>query len=407
VDTTSDLAVAESHSVEPAQWRRTIDLVIDSFAGRFSRVEPRRAAAGFVTGLLADLQIKTCWQLAEQAGHARPDAMQRLLHRAKWDADAVRDDVRQVVVGRLGDPDGVLVVDETGDLKKGMHTVGVQRQYTGTAGRIENAQVGVFLAYASRHGHTLIDRRVYLPKSWTDDRDRCEQAGIPDDVVFATRSELADHMITAAVKALVPARWVAADEAYGNNTRLRSELRRLRLGHVLAVSCDHLVPIDGGKTRCRADRLTENLPATAWTRRSAGDGSKGPRFYDWAWLTDVGADGDPDDDGRHSLLIRRNHTTGELAFYRCWAPGPVTLAQLVRVAGVRWTVEESLCATRRLVASPTQLGGTRKEVSGSEWLTRSRKVGGDKSMPENQRPGPDVRGGALGDPRDMAKAELP
>ncbi|WP_451916766.1 IS701 family transposase, partial [Actinoplanes sichuanensis] len=207
---------------------------MDSFAGRFCRVEPRRAAAGFVTGLLADLEVKTCWQVAEQAGHARPDAMQRLLYRAKWDADAVRDDVRKVVADRLGDPDGVLVVDETGDLKKGVHSVGVQRQYTGTAGRIENAQVGVFLAYASRHGHTLIDRRVYLPKSWTDDRDRCERAGIPQDVTFATRSELADDMINAAVNALVPARWVAADEAYGNNTRLRSELRKLRLGYVLA-----------------------------------------------------------------------------------------------------------------------------------------------------------------------------
>ncbi|MFD1365758.1 IS701 family transposase [Actinoplanes sichuanensis] len=321
-----------------------MDLVIDSFASRFRRVEPRRAAAGFVTGLLADLEIKTCWQVAEQAGHARPDAMQRLLYRAKWNADAVRDDVRKVVTDRFGDPDGVLVVDETGDLKKGVHSVGVQRQYTGTAGRIENAQVGVFLAYASRHGHALIDRRVYLPKSWTDDRSRCEQAGVPDDVVFATRSELADDMITAAVNALVPARWVAADEAYGNNTRLRSELRKLRLGYVLAVSCDHLVPIDAGKTRCRADRLAADLPATAWTRRSAGDGSKGPRFYDWAWLADVGADGDPDDDGRHSLLIRRNNTTGELTFYRCWASRPATLAQLVRVAGVRWIVEESFQA---------------------------------------------------------------
>ncbi|WP_374273689.1 IS701 family transposase [Actinoplanes sp. M2I2] len=321
-----------------------MDLVIDSFAGRFCRVEPRRAAAGFVTGLLSDLETKTCWQVAEQAGHARPDAMQRLLYRAKWDADAVRDDVRKVVADRLGDPDGVLVVDETGDLKKGVHSVGVQRQYTGTAGRIENAQVGVFLAYASRHGHALIDRRIYLPKSWTDDRGRCEQAGVPDTIAFATRSELADDMISAAVQALVPARWVAADEAYGNNTRLRGELRKLRLGYVLAVSCDHLVPIDGEKTRCRADRLAQGLPATAWTRRSAGDGSKGPRFYDWAWLADVGADRDPADNGQHSLLIRRNHTTGELAFYRCWTPRPATLAQLVRVAGVRWIVEESFQA---------------------------------------------------------------
>ena len=145
---------------------------------------------------------------------------------------------------------------------------------------------------------------------------------------------------------MFPARWVAADEAYGNNTRLRGELRKLGLDYVLAVSCDHLVPIDGAKTRCRADRLAESLPATAWTRRSAGDGSKGPRFYDWAWLTDVGAYGDLDDDGdgRHSLLIRRDHATGELAFYRCWAPRPAALAQLVRVAGIRWVVEESFQA---------------------------------------------------------------
>ncbi|GAB7046692.1 IS701 family transposase [Catenuloplanes indicus] len=194
--------------------------------------------------------------------------MQRLLYRARWDADAVRDDVRQVVVDRLGDPDGVLIVDETGDLKKGVHSVGVQRQYTGTARRIENAQVGVFLAYASRHGHAMIGRRIYLPKSWTDDRGRCEQAGIPDTIAFATRSELADDMITAAVNALVPARWVAADEAYGNNTRLRGELRRLRLGYVLAVSCDHLVPIDSGKIRCRADRLADGAahrePHRSW-----------------------------------------------------------------------------------------------------------------------------------------------
>jgi SRSO17 transposase len=337
--------VAAGHSVDAAGWRAVLDQVLGCFADRFARVEPRRAAAGFVTGLLADIGVKTCWQLAEQAGHARPDAMQRLLYRAVWDADAVRDDVRQLVVDRLGDPDGVLVCDETGDLKKGVHTVGAQRQYTGTAGRIENAQVGVFLAYAGRQGHTLIDRRVYLPESWTADRERCAQAGVPDEIGFATRSQLADDMITAAVQAQVPARWVAADEAYGNNTALRARLRDHRLGYVLTVSCDHLVPLDGGKTRRRADLVAADLPASAWTRRSAGHGSKGPRFSDWAWLDDVGTDGDPHD-GRHSLLIRRTTSTGELAFYRCWTPGPGTLAQLVRVAGIRWTVEESFQAAK-------------------------------------------------------------
>ena len=340
MDKHSDAAVAAGHSVNAAGWRRVSALVLDRFAGRFTRVEPRRAAAGFVTGLLADLEVKTSWQLAEHAGHDRPDAMQRLLYRAKWDADAVRDDVRQVVIDRLGDPDGVLVVDETGDLKKGTHSVGVQRQYTGTAGRIENAQVSVFLAYASRHGHTLVDRRIYLPESWTSDPERREQAGVPDTIEFATRSQLADDMITAALRAGTPVRWVTADEAYGNNTALRARLRRLGLGYVVAISRDHLVPIDGGKTRQRAEHLAVALPAWAWTRRSAGAGSKGPRFYDWAWLADVGTDGDPQAGGRHSLLIRRHTTTGELAFYRCWTPRPAGLALLVRVAGIRWIVEE-------------------------------------------------------------------
>ncbi len=207
----------------------------------------------------------------------------------------------------------------------------------------------MFLACAGRRGHTLIDRRVYLPESWTSDRERCRQAGVPDEVEFVTRSQLADDMITAAVHAQVPARWVAADEAYGNNTALRARLREQGLGYVLAVSRDHLVPLEGGKTRQRADRIAADLPATAWSRRSAGAGSKGPRFYDWAWLHDVCTDNDPDDGGHHSLLIRRNTTTGELAFYRCWPPRPATLAQLVRVAGIRWTVEESFQAAKSQV----------------------------------------------------------
>jgi SRSO17 transposase len=320
--------------------------VLGCFAARFGRVEPRRAAAAFVTGLLSDCEVKTCWQLAEQAGHARPDAMQRLLYRAVWDADAVRDDLRRLITDRFGAPDAVLVVDETGDLKKGIHSVGVQRQYSGTAGRIENSQVGVFLGYAGSDGHTLIDRRVYLPASWTDDRQRCAAVGVPDEIEFATRSELAADMITAALDAGVPAGWAAADEAYGNNAAFRTHLREHRLGYVLAVSRSHLVPLDGGKTRVRADRIAADLPASAWQRRSAGAGSKGPRFYDWAWLDDVCTDADPDDGGHHSLLIRRNTTTGELAFYRCWTPKPAALAQLVRVAGIRWTVEESFQAAK-------------------------------------------------------------
>jgi SRSO17 transposase len=214
----------------------------------------------------------------------------------------------------------------------------VQRQYSGTAGRIDNAQVGVFLAYASRRGRTLIDRRLYLPRSWTDDPDRCAAAGVPPEVGFATKPRLALDMIAAAVHAGVPAAWVAADEVYGNDPTFRDAVRARGLGYVLAVSCDHHIPIDGGKVRLRAEVLAAALPASAWQRLSAGAGSKGPRYYDWAWLDiATAATGE-------SLLIRRNPSTGELAYYRCWSPHPVPLATLVRVAGIRWAVEEGFQA---------------------------------------------------------------
>jgi SRSO17 transposase len=331
--------VAAGHSVDPAGWQALFDDVMDRIAARFGRVEPRRNARAFVLGLLSDVDGKSCWSLAEQAGHARPDAMQRLLRTACWDAEAVRDDVRELVVEHLGHLDAVLVPDETGDLKKGMHTVGTQRQYTGTAGRVENAQVGVFLAYASPRGRALIDRRLYLPTCWTDDPARCAAAGVPPGVRFATKPQLAGDMIGDALDRGVNAGWVAADEVYGNDPTFRARLSSRGLGYVLAVSCDHRVPVDGGKVRLRADRIAADLPPDSWRRVSAGAGSKGPRWYDWAWL-DLASGGQPG----HTLLIRRNASTGELAFYRCWSPRPVPLATLVRVAGVRWMVEETFQA---------------------------------------------------------------
>jgi SRSO17 transposase len=308
-----------------------------AIAGRFARVEPRRAARAFVTGLLSPLDRKTCWSLAEQAGHRSPDRMQRLLHDAVWDTDAVRGDVRDLAVAGLEHPDAVLVPDETGDLKKGDLTVGTQRQYSGTAGRIENAQVSVLLAYASPRGRAAIDHRLYLPASWTNDRDRCAAAGVPDSVQFATKPQLAAAMIDDAVAAGVRARWVAADEAYGNDAAFRARLQAHRLGYVLAVSCNHLVPIDGGKTRRRADTIAAHLPDSAWHTMSAGTGSKGPRDYQWAWLNLQHHNGE-------SVLIRRHPGTGELAYYRCWTPKPQPLAALVRVAGMRWMVEETIQA---------------------------------------------------------------
>jgi SRSO17 transposase len=314
------------------------DELMSLVAGRFGRVEPRRTAQEFVLGLLSPVERKNCWWLAEWAGHGDPQAMQRLLRTAVWDADAVRDDVRGFVAGRLGDAAGVLICDETGFLKKGTGSVGVQRQYSGTAGRIENSQVGVFLSYASPRGRALIDRRVYLPKSWTDDRYRCTAAGIPDEVKFATKPALALSMITDAVAARMPAAWAASDELYGDNGAFRAGVAKLGLGYVLAVSCDHRIPaFPGGKRRLRADQVAAAVPRRCWQRISAGTGSKGPRWYDWAWAS-VHQPG-------HSLLIRRG-SDGTLAFYRCWSPTPVPLTALVRVAGTRWAVEEQFQAAK-------------------------------------------------------------
>lgn len=284
-------------------------------AGRFVRVEPRRRATALVLGLLADLPRKNCWTLAEHTGDAIPDGMQHLLHRAKWDADAVRDDVRTYVVEHLHDDDAVLVVDETGDLKKGTATVGVQRRYTGTAGRIENAQVAVYLVYSGAYGHAAIDRALYVPRSWTDEPDRCRAAGTPDHLAFATKPQLAAQMIVRALDAGAPARWVAGDEVYGDNPHLRATLEDRRIGYVLAVSSAHQVVTPAGKVPAKAP--VARIPKRAWQRRSAGAGAKGERYYDWAQAGIHGPAGRP----RHWwLLVRHNRQSGELAFHRCFSP---------------------------------------------------------------------------------------
>lgn len=308
-------------------------------AGRFARVEPRRQARAYLLGLLADVETRSCWQLAEHAGDQSPHRMQRLLGEAVWDADAVRDDVRGYVADELGDPEGVLIIDDTGDLKKGVHSVGVQRQYTGTAGRIENAQIGVFLGYATRAGYTLIDREIYLPRSWTEDPQRCAAAGVPEGVRFATKISLARRMLSRAVVAGIPARWATADEFYGGDRYLRQDLQARGVGYVLAVAKSHRVTTCAPLGPQRVDQIAAELPARSWNRRSAGDGSKGWRDYDWAWVRLVAPEAEAAAGGHHHLLIRRNRTTGELAFYRCWSPIPVPLRTLVKVAGIRWSIE--------------------------------------------------------------------
>ncbi|WP_374237155.1 IS701 family transposase [Lentzea sp. CC55] len=320
-----DVAVAE------------LDRLRDRIGGRFVRSEPRVRAREYVLGLTAGLERKNGWTLAERAGEVSPDGMQRLLRRADWDVDGVRDDLRDYVAENLGAQDGVLIVDDTGFLKKGTRSAGVQRQYSGTAGRTENCQVGVFLAYASARGHALIDRELYLPESWTADPDRCRAAGIPDGVEFATKPRPAMAMIERTLEAGVPFRWVTADEAYGQAKYLRFWLEQRDVAYVLATRVNDTLTTTDFR-QARADALIAQLPARAWRRLSVGAGAHGPREYDWARVP-IRVLWEP---GRgHWLLARRSITDpGEIAYYVCYGPRRCTLLDLAWIAGTRWRIEE-------------------------------------------------------------------
>jgi hypothetical protein len=273
--TTEDHTVAAGHSVTPARWQARLEELLGRVAGRFGRVEPRRHARALVLGLLADLPRKNCWTIAEHAGQTSPDGLQHLLAGAVWDHDGVRDDVRDWLLEHLGDPAAVLVVDETGDLKKGTSTVGVQRQYTGTAGKVDNAQVAVYLAYAADAGHGVIDRELYLPQGWIDDPARCQAAGVSDQVGFATKPELARRMLERALDVGVPAGWVTADEVYGNSPALRGWLETRQLPYVLAVKATEPLPSPRGPSTSAA-RLAALVPPECWLRISAGPARQGP-----------------------------------------------------------------------------------------------------------------------------------
>jgi len=268
-----DVTVAEVED-----WAEGLEKVLERIGPRFARSEPRVRAGVYLRGLLSTAERKNGWTLAEQAGDRTPDAMQRLLNHADWDADAVRDDLRDYVVEHLGGDAAVLVVDETGFLKKGTRSAGVVRQYSGTAGRIENCQVGVFLAYATPAGRTFIDRELYLPKAWIDDPDRCAAAGIGPEVAFATKPKLALAMLTRALDAQVPAGWVAADEIYGQHSGLRLALEGRGMSYVLAVPVSQSVftLLDGRPVQCRADAASAAVPASAWQRLSPGPAPRGP-----------------------------------------------------------------------------------------------------------------------------------
>src|SRR5689334_18442303 len=323
---------------EAVDWASGLDGLVEQIAPRFCRVEPRRRVRAYLQGLLCPVERKNGWQLAENAGDRTPDGVQDFLARMRWDADQVRDDLRAYVVAHLGDADAVLVLDETGFVKKGSKSVGVQRQYSGTAGRIENCQIGVFLGYASRHGHALLDRALYLPKTWAGDAERRRTAWVPEDVSFATKPKLGIAMLERALDAGVPCAWVTGDCVYGGDSALRRFLERRQVGYVLAVtSAQHLglVPVLD---------WVEDVPADGWHRLSAGAGAKGPRLSDWALLPFRGA---VPADWAKGLLIRRSlGEKQELAFYLTSAPPGTTLADLVRVAGTRWTIEECFEAAK-------------------------------------------------------------
>jgi len=316
---------------DTAAWAAELERLGARLAPRFTRVEPRRRLLAYLRALLAPVERKNGWQLAESAGDATPDGMQDLLGRMRWDAEQVRDDLRAYLVEHLGDPAAVLVLDETGFVKKGSRSVGVQRQYSGTAGRIENCQVGVFLAYAGAKGHALLDRALYLPEGWARDAARRDRAGVPDAVSFATKPKLGRVMLERALAAGVPCAWVVGDSVYGADHALRRCVEQRGRGYVLAVTSTQrlgLKPVE--------DWL-EDVPAKAWRRLSAGDGAKGPRLYDWAYLPyrSLAAAG-----WQKGLLIRRSLAEPDkLAFYLTLSPAATRLEELVQVAGMRWAIE--------------------------------------------------------------------
>ena len=339
------IASACAREVEDAAWR---------LRRHFRRAEASAHAADFLRGLLAEVERKNGWQLAEQAGYAHPRGIQRVLDRYAWDADAVRDDLRAYVVAELADHGAVLVVDETGFPKQGTHSAGVARQYCGTLGKRANCQIGVFLGYASRKGHVGLDRALYVPQEWTEDRARCRQAGLPDEVPFRTKPQLALELVERALDAGVPAAWVAADEVYGNDSKFRRALEAREQAYVVAVRSDYPVTtwppyaLPAAWTVAEVVATALSAGAVAWQRRSAGAGAQGPRLYDWAYLPVRPAV--QDDGWLHAVLVRRHpERTDELAYYLVYLPVGTPMEQIVRVAGARWTIDDMFKQAKGLV----------------------------------------------------------
>ena len=339
----TDAAVLQARAAEAE-----IEAVTARLAPRFRRRAAHYHAGAYVRGLLGDVERKNGWQLAEYAGYRHPRTIQRVLDRSAWDAAAVRDDLRARVVEHLGDPDGVLVVDETGFLKKGTKSCGVARQYSGTAGRIENCQIGVFLGYASAHGRAGIDRALYLPKVWAEDATRRTEAHVPAATTFRTKPRLALEMIERALEAEVPARWVVADEVYGSDGKLRRALEARDQAYVLAVKRTEQPttwPPYASPGQVVVAAVAAALAPGAWHRLSCGEGAQGDRMYDWACLPLRPA---LREGWVHALLVRRHPTDlDEVAYYLVYAPDGTPLVEIVRAAGCRWAIEDVFKLAKR------------------------------------------------------------
>ena len=319
-------------------WTSLFDQLCERIGPCFARSETREGVKAYLKGLLSPVERKNGWQLAEEAGLPTPYAMQYLLNRAIWESDEVRDLLRAYVCEMLG-PGGMLVIDETGFIKKGKKSVGVQRQYSGTAGRIENCQIGVFLTYASHTDHTLVDRELYLPKSWTEDPERCRAAHVPEEVSFATKPELAARMLWRTLDGGLYAQWVTGDTVYGSHRPLREGLEGRSQAYALAVSCQEQVQVQG--ERKRVDCLADGLGPDQWQKISVGDGSKGPREFDWAC---VELDTPETSGWQKCLVVRRSLVEGkkpaERAYILVFAPCGTTLREMATAIGTRWTVEQ-------------------------------------------------------------------
>ena len=330
--TQSDQGAACSATIAGGFEARFAELA-ELLAPVFSRCDLRSNAEAYLRGLLLPGVAGNCWALAQAVGHDRPYRLQHLLSGAVWDEDAVRDHVRAFVARHLG-TGGVLIFDETGDLKKGRATAGVGRQYTGTAGRIENAIVAVYAAYATAHGHALIDRELYVQKEWFADRERMARAGFGHEHVFATKGQIARDQARRALDAGLEPAWATGDEVYGRSSELREAFEQRGIGYVFAVGRDFQVTTSG-QVKMRADQALDLVEARGWNRRSAGNGSKGRRLYDWAWIATASP--------RHHLIIRRKISDpSELAFYIAYVPDHYvcSLTDLVKVAGIRWAIED-------------------------------------------------------------------